>query len=198
MKHLILTGALFLAIACHQKNSTNDVRAGKGGADSAKKAFFPVLDYLNGEIAYVDSTPIAISKYNTEGTKTDSTFISPQEFHQLAQEFIAPELDSASFNREYEETSFMDETTKQLTLTYSTGNGKLTVQRVDVLARQTDDGASKVSGIYLEKRENRHDTLVVKKMYWQPKKQFQVTTMAGPKGQDTRVRQLKVVWNIRE
>ncbi len=196
MKYLILAGALLLsAAACHMKDPSASSPTGKEGADTVKKTFFPVADYLNGEIGYVDSTPLAITKYNTEEKKTDSSFISPHVFHELAQEFLPPELDSTVFNKEYKETSFMDETTKLLSFTYSTGNKSLALQRVDVLASQSDNGTDKIRSIYLEKREVKNDTLVIKKMYWQSKKQFQVVTMTSAHGQETRVRQLKVVWD---
>jgi hypothetical protein len=196
VKYLILAGVLSLsAAACHQKDPSASSSTGKESIEPAKKTFFPVADYLNGEIGYVDSTPLAITKYNMEGKKTDSSFISPQIFHQLAQEFLPSELDTTFFNKEYKESSFMDETTKSLNFTYSTDNKSLVLQRVDVRATRADNGTDKISSIYEEKKEDRNDTLVIKKMYWQAKKQFQVVTMTSTHGQKALIRQLKVVWD---
>jgi hypothetical protein len=194
VKYLILAGSLLLTAACHQKNPSDDPATGKGNTDTVRKDYFPVLDYLNGEISYIENTPLLIVKYNIEGKKTDSSFISPLVFHQLAAEFLAPELDSTFFNAEYKENSFVDETTKMLNFTFSTDNKKLALQTVDVLANHAVDGNEKISGVYMEKREDRNDSLVIKKMYWQTGRQFQIVTMISPKGQPSRTLQLKVVW----
>ena len=182
----------FLVSGC--QNNTQTVKTDKA-AD--KKTFFPVGDYIKSEISYVDSLPVAIMKYTRQGNQTDSAYIKPEEFHRLAQEFLPAELTTPVFEKEFSEVSFFDETTRSLTFTYSTKNNTLELQRADVLATP-DQGYDKVKSIYLEKVIRKNDTLVVEKMYWKMRKNFQVVSSMRVLDQPAVIKQLKVVWDNSE
>ena len=164
----------------------------------ANKDFFPVADYIKGEIAYVDSLPLRLMKYEFKNGKTDSGFLKPGDFDHLAQEFLPPDLvDTSKFEKEFSESSFMDQTTQALTFTYSTKNDKLELQRVDVLANRTQ-GFDKVRSIYMEKNITKNDTAISKKMYWRSKKSFEIVTLVSPSNQPQVTNRLKVVWDDSE
>lgn len=187
--------ALFFLPACHQQKSTSQPASGQVLTDSVKRNFFPVADYLQSEISYVDSTPLAIRKYNTENNRTDSSLIQTAEFHQLAGAFLLPELmKGGSFENDFSENSFLDETTGYLTFTYSTRDKALPLQRVDVLAAP---GMSfeKVRSVYLEKVYKTGDTSVVKKMYWKARQSFLIITSLQLPQKAPVVKQLKLVWD---
>lgn len=156
--------------------------------------FFPVADYIRSEISYVDSLPLRIVKYQIRDGRTDSTYIQAAEFDQLAAAFLPPELDSLVFKREFSENSFLDQTTKSLTFTYSHKNNKPGLQRVDVLATP-DPGFDKVKSIYMEELITKNDTSIIKKMYWKSRKNFQILTIIQPTNQTAINNQLKVVWD---
>ena len=163
------------------------------GNEDQKKNFFPVLDYLKSEIHYVDSLPLGITKYSTIGNKTDTAYIKSPEFDKFADDFLSTDLEPQNFEKEFSETSFMDETTHSATFTYATKNSKLELQRVDVLAN-TIDGANKVSSIYLEKKSHKNDTLIVEKLLWRTRTSFQIATSTQVSIQPPIVKQLKLVW----
>jgi PBP1b-binding outer membrane lipoprotein LpoB len=159
-----------------------------------KNNFFPLQDFIRGEITNVDSLPIGILKYSVHDNKTDSSYIKPAEFNRLAQEFLPPELDSNVFKREFSESSFYDETTKSLTFTYSTKNKSLQLQRADILATLGDRFA-KVKSVYMENVDKMHDTNILKKMFWQAGKSFQVISSINRAGKASGSSQMKVVWD---
>jgi PBP1b-binding outer membrane lipoprotein LpoB len=159
-----------------------------------KKNFFPVADYIQSEINYVDSLPVAIIKYSIHNNATDSSFIHAAEFNQIASDFICDELRPAIFEAEFSESSFIDETTQSTTFTYSTKNDKLGLRRVDVLAT-TGDGSNKVSSIYLEKTIQKNDTLIIKKLLWKTKKSLQIVTSKQLLNKSPEIEQLKVIWD---
>src|SRR5258708_1033197 len=161
--------------------------------DSTGTSFLPVADYLRAEISYVDSTPLAILKYTIRNNRADSAFIQQGEFNRLSKEFLTPELDAASFSKDFTESSFMDKTTGYLSFTYSTRNKALSLQRVDVLSAP-GAGMDKVKSIYLEKIYPAGDTTVTKKMFWQTGRSFQIFTSLRLPGQPPLENQLKVVW----
>lgn len=166
-------------------------------ADTTSEKFFPIADYLQSEIRYVDSTPLAIMKCETTGARTDSTFLKPDEFHQLAATFLVPELSADNMEKNYTENSFGDKTTGYLSFTYSPRDKDQPLQRVDVIV-SPGEGFDKVKSIYMERVARQSDTLMIRKMYWQARHSFLIITSLQPPGKSPVVRQLKVVWNNEE
>jgi hypothetical protein len=198
MKKRFIYPALLVLLAgsCHPKGNTEAPENRKDSTDTAvQKNYFPVADYIKGEITEVDSLPVGIMQYTTTGRRTDSAYVKATAFHALAAEFLPPELlDTALFHKEYSESSFLDQSTNSFTFTYSTKNGQLALQRVDILASPVQ-GSNKVKSIYMEERINRQDTLVIKKLFWTSRKQFEIFTTVQPPHQTATLRQLKVVWD---
>ncbi len=201
MKHsYIYICALLLSLAACRQHSPSASAVGDPDAikkDSAQKNFFPVADYIRGEIHYVDSMPLAIMKYQIHDDRTDSSFIHSDEFHRIAGEFLLPELEKGNFEKQYLEKSFMDETSGYLTFTYSTPDKSLPLQRADVLAipAATAAGSSQIKSIYLETSRSSGDTLIIKKMLWIARKNLLIITSLQPNGKPHITRQVKVVWD---
>lgn len=149
------------------------------------------------EILRVDSLPIAITRYTIQNGHTDSAFISPAEFNNLAKQFLVTEFRDGSFEKKYQESSFMDKTTQSVTFTYSTPDRDQALQRVDVLAAPgpSHNGANQVRSIYLEKIFTSGDTLTLRKMFWKANQHFQIITRTTVHGKPLADKQVKVVWD---
>jgi hypothetical protein len=192
---------LYLATACHQRSPSGGPEPASSDTaihqtDTIQKSYLPVAEYLLKEIRYVDSTPLAILQYTIRDGRTDSTFIRPAQFDQLAQEFLLPELEPANLEKNYTENAFQDETTGYLTFSYAPRDKGLPLGRIDVVtAPAPDKGANKVRSIFLERVSRAGDTLVMKKMYWKAGHSFLVITSLQPPKKDPVVRQEKVVWD---
>jgi hypothetical protein len=198
MRFLICIGVMFVAAgSCHRKEPPAQAQAQTQDAshplDTAQKNFFPIADYIRTEISSVDSMPIAILKYNIENGRTDSAFVSSPVFHQMAQEFIMPDLDSAYFEKNYLQKTFMDESSGLLTFTYSPLNNAQPLRRADVLINT--EANNQVKSIYLEKTFSSGDTVIIKKLLWRAKKSFLIITSLQPPQKSAIVRQVKAVWD---
>ena len=190
---ILLAGATASFVACGHSTQP-DASAGK---DSVSNPYFPVADYLESEILYVDSTPTALWKYVTHKGRTDSSFIGVPEFNSLAIQFLPPEIRDSGWENHFAETSFSDKTTRTITFTYSPRDKGQGVQRVDVL---TTPGvrAQEVRTIYVEQSRESGDSLILRKMLWRSKIGFQIVTLTRVKGQDPDEQQIKVVWGSEE
>ena len=189
-------GCLLLLGACgNQKTPASTPDQASKASDTTAQKFFPVADYLQSEIRYVDSTPLAILKCETVHNRTDSTFLKPEEFNRLASSFLMLEL--ASLQQDFTENSFGDQTTGYLSFTYSPKNKEQPLRRVDVVV-SPGEGFDKVKSIYLERTARESDTLVVKKMYWQARHSFLIITSLQATGKTPETRQLKVIWSNEE
>ncbi len=196
----LLAGCLLLSLtsltsACGNHQPATAAPDKNPKTDSSASSFFPVANYLESEIRYVDSTPLAILKCVTVNNRTDSSFLTPAEFHRLATAVFVPEdLDSSRLQKDYTESSFGDKTTGYLTFTYSPKNRAQAVQKVDVVV-QPGEIRDQVKSIYMEREEKLSDTLRINKMYWQAGKSFLVVSSLQLPGKSPEIRQLKVVWN---
>jgi hypothetical protein len=195
MKKICLYLLVIVLFSACKNHSTNP--AGNQTDSAAKKNYFPVASFIRDEISYVDSMPLGILKQTIINGQKDSGYIKNEEFHKLAQEFISPIFSSGDFEKDYSETSFMDQTTESITFTYASKNKQQEVTRVDVLAKPGESHI-KVKSLYMEKVINRNDTLITKKMYWKAKHNFQVVTSIQPSGQKPVIEQVKVVWDDSE
>lgn len=194
MKNFLLSSTLALLIGC---NDTGNQSAPVKTLDSTEKvkAYFPVQDYIKSEIGQVDSLPVGIMKYTIQDGSIDSGYIKSEEFHQLAQEFLSPILEKESFEREFSENSFFDNTTQYSSFLYSAIDKNSPVQRVDVLAKPEDIVYNRVKSIYMEKRYEKGDTSVVQKLYWKAGRNFQINTEVTTAKPEVISKQVKVVWN---
>lgn len=191
---------IILVTACgNHTKPTSDTPSGDTtqkpqAGDSTNSAYFPVADWFKGEIAFVDSTPLAIFKYNIANNHTDSALIQQPEFDRLASAFLVPQLRPDSLQNGFIENSFMDKTTGYLTFTYSAKNKDLSLQRVDILAIP-GASANRIKSAYVETIDAAGDTVFSKKMFWTARNNFVIIDTRQPKGKPAIVRQLKVVWN---
>src|SRR4030095_14026523 len=74
-----------------------------------EKSYFPIAEYVKGEIRIVDSLPVGIMKKFKTGSRMDSSFIERPEFHSLAAEFTDANLGKSNLEANYKESSFMDQ-----------------------------------------------------------------------------------------
>jgi len=163
-------------------------------ATDTPKTYLPVTDYIRGEIRSLDSLPVGILKRVTNGKRSDSVFIQPAEFRQLASQFLSPELEKGRFEQSFAESSFFDQTTELLTFTYQATDPASTVRRVDVLISPSLQ-LDKVRSVYIEKAYTSGDTAVSSKMYWKAGASFQIATAKSVGQQLPAVQQVKVIWD---
>jgi hypothetical protein len=191
----VLFPALFLlAIACKQKPKQ---QAGTDQAlqDSlANTAFLPVADLIRNDISKVDSFSGGILKKVTIKGKKDSSYIQLPAFHQLANQFLVPELDSASFRMHFKEHSLMDETTQMLNFIYTQSQPGWPLQKVMVYLKPSlsDD---KVNRVYMEREFTSGDTVIQQKLTWKMQEYFYIISIRQPKNGPAVTSMEKVIWD---
>jgi hypothetical protein len=71
------------------------------------------------------------------------------------------------------------------------------VSRVDVVTAKGDI-YDEVKSIYIEKNYRQQDSFLTKKLFWKPKRNFQIITMTSKDAGKTKNQLIKVVWDNRE
>ena len=197
---VMATGLFLFFLACGEKNRSSDADPKTATVEDTTQAasqYFPVSAFLKGEIAYVDSLPVGIMKYTSRESRQDSGYIKIEEFHKLAQEFLPSEMNDSQFVKEFQETSFMDKSTNIATFMYGSKNEKIPVRRVDIV---TAKGPiyDEVKSIYIEKNYQQGDSFFIKKLFWRPKRNFQIVTLKSKGSEKPQNELIKVVWDNRE
>ena len=198
---IFMAAAFVLFLACGTEESdtpaaADTVAVKTDTATAAASPYFPVYDFIRNEIEYVDSLPVGIMKHTTTDKKKDSAYIRLEEFHQLANEFLTPELKQPQFQKEFKETSFFDKTTSNATFFYNSTDTSTTIKRIDVVTNK-GDVYDEVKSLYIEKTSLQDGREVVKKLYWKPKRNFQIITV-NRSGNEPSNQLIKVVWDNRE
>jgi len=191
--NLLLPALILLAVACKHKPK-QPAGTTPSTQDSLASGFLPVVDFIRNDITRVDTYSGGIlKKVNTNGKK-DSAYIQLPEFHKLANQFIFPELDSASFQNHFTEHSLMDETTQMLNFIYTAKQSNWPLKNVMIyLTPSLDD--DKVTRIYMEKEFNSGDTAIEQKLTWKMQEYFYLITIRQPKNGPAVTSMEKVIWD---
>ncbi|MES2328425.1 MAG: hypothetical protein V4539_02415 [Bacteroidota bacterium] len=158
--------------------------------DTAK--FYPLKDFINEQVRYVDLRNFPIYKITVKDGKKDSATISKDQFIALAGIFLNRE---ASFTKEkaaFKESAFKDHSTGSITLNYQSTDSKTEVQAIDVLL---DEQTNIVKRIFIRSEYNKGDTTVREQCNWKANKSFQVNRTLTSKGGYTSDERNFINWN---
>ena len=108
--------SLFLFfIACNNNPGKENLQ---GNNVEEKQSFFPVTQFLLGQINEIESMPVTPVKITMSRDKKDSVWLKKEDIRSFAAPFLQPVIDSASMQKYFTEKSFLDQTINALTLTY--------------------------------------------------------------------------------
>jgi len=155
--------------------------------------FYPFRDYINNQIAYVDTTPFGIEKrIEINGRITDSGFITKEAFKLMANSFLEIDPNNPDLKPNYTENSFTDLSTNRITFSISTKNGNLPLQNADVMLNADNQ---QVKNVYLRKLLISPDSNVLQHLVWVDKMHFQISETITRKDQLSYTRVTRVVWD---
>jgi len=180
----------FLMVACNNAPDSNKTEDNGG-----EVSFFPTASFFAGQVKMVDSLQLPVLKFVTSNGHTDTTQITTREMGLMATDFLQTDLSGPELRKLYKEESFADQSISSITLTYSTKDRNLPVQRMDVIINPDPVLNDKVRSIYIEKLEKHGDTSVLKKMYWKTDKHFLIISSAKVDNDSAKITQLRVQWD---
>lgn len=184
---LFLAGIMLITgLACKEKKKVAD------------KRFFPVVSYLNSQVAQVDTSLNTIKKYIfIDSARTDTVYIPREQFRAAAQDFLTvPDLSTAEFAGRYDYSEQFDESLKRVLIVNTpVSPEKEIIQRQEVLIRPGDGSGDKVTNIVINTLTSSKDSTIEKKMLWRVDQSFTVTTIRQVAGQPEITSTYKVVWN---
>lgn len=189
MNKFQITAALLFSIvliSCKNRESSTE-------ENGQEKQFYPISSYIESQLKYLDSVPLAIIHYTTINNVTDTGITEKKDFrNSVGASFIESDISSVEQKKNYEETSFIDATLGVITLSYAPKADGLPVQKAYVLLSQEN---SAVKTIYVERTTQAGDSTVTKKMLWDANKSCQVTSIIQKSNQPEKTVQERFVWD---
>lgn len=152
----------------------------------AEAAFFPLADFVNGELHTIDSLKLNIVKYTSAKGKTSSRVASFDELKKAAEELTEPDITASPLKNKYKEQSFADQSVPNITLTYATADKSLEVQRLDIILEPKPEENDRIKSLYLEKNKGGLQL----KLLWTPDANFQIIS------NDSASTIVKFAWNL--
>jgi hypothetical protein len=143
--------------------------------ENQQKEYFPVDAWLSSELIQIDSLPVAITKYRTEGSKTDTTLSNKKEFRELANGLLNIHLNESHVKKQYEEMVLDEGNNTNISIIYTTADGyDLPLKKIQVNVKP---GQSAPKSIYAERIDQVNDIKIIRKIIWTSGKSMLVNSV---------------------
>jgi hypothetical protein len=156
--------------------------------------FFPVTDYLKGEIYNIKKSGINPLKYTTVNGRTDSAWIKIEDLDSTLAEFLHPEIDSTNLMALFSQESFRDQSLDAVTFTYDATAvlpDSMKLKHWDVYV---DPKTNKVKRVYLVKEIDKAKTL---QLMWVSGQRCKITTIVTDANGVMKVeKEEKLIWDF--
>jgi hypothetical protein len=169
----------------------------KKGDTTKDGGAFPILSYIQSQIAHVDTSLYQIIKLTQrDSINWDTTYIKREEFRGYAKDFLElPDLAQKKYADKFEESKFFDATLNQAVFSYTPKDKNNEIQREEITIEPGTDGKDKVKNIFADRIIVSADSTVSKRLLWVVDEGFQVTTIIQKTGQPESINTLKINWN---
>ena len=176
---------------------TDEGKSGKQPSieDTAQnQRFFPVTDYLKGEIYNIKKRGVNPLKYTTVNGHTDSVWLKIEELDSVMSEFLQPEIDSVNLTALFSEKSFLDRSLDAVTFTYDAAAVLPDTMKLKHWDVYIDPKSNKVKRIYIVKQVDKTKTL---QLTWVNGQWCKTTTITTDANDVMKVeKEEKIVWDF--
>lgn len=183
---------LTILVSCSQADQSKPLDA----VPQDSTTFFPVTDFLEGQLKEIESMPVTPLKTITENGKVDSSWVTREAIRNFAKPFLLPEIDSISMNQYFTGKSFLDATINLITLTYDPKivlPGNLKLRHWDVYI---DPESGEVQRVYMVKEVWEQDINVTTQLTWNVNKWCSIRSITQKEGSTPVIKEEKMVWKF--
>ena len=183
-------------ISCTEEKSQHLQRAIKDSTES--QIFFPVTEYINGQLSEVESLPVTPLKIVTQNGRSDSTWMKKENIREFAKPFLYPEIDTANFKDLFVQKSFLDQTINAFTFSYDPIDklpDTLQLRRWDVYI---DPKKNTIKRIYLIKEINNKGILQILQLTWKSNQWCKITYLTEQAGKPPQIKEELMKWDFNE
>lgn len=195
MKHficIILIWGIFISCR-NNKNETTKQTPVIANTDSAEN-YFPVTNYLKGEIAQIKIIGITPIKRNLKNNRVvDSAWLKEEDFSTAFAPFLTPIIDSVNLKQLFKEKKFLDQTVEAFTFTYDPAiklPDSMPLMHWDVYVTPE---TGKVKRIFIIKKTGNDE---VQQLTWQSGKWCKIVTIQNSGSTAAVTSEIKIDWSF--
>lgn len=193
---LIIFPIAVLLYRCTEQKSANPQPTKKDSIETS--TFFPVTEYIRGQLREIDSLPVTPLKIITYNGKQDSMWMKKKDIRLFAEPFLHPEIDTTNFKKLFIERSFLDQTINAFTFSYDPIEilpDTLQLRRWDVYI---DPTKNTIKRIYMVKEVNDNGMLQTLQLTWKSNQWCKITTIKEPQGKHPDIKEELMKWDFSE
>ena len=194
LRVIIFIPILFCS-AC-QENKTKNIP--REISSEEPLSFFPVTDFLLGQLSEIDKLPVTPLKIDINGDKRDSIWLKREDVRRLAFPFLHPVIDSASMIKYFVGKSFLDQTINAFTFSYDAKThlpDSIKLVHWDVYI---DPQKNDVQRIYMVKEDKNNTAHTTTQLTWKANKSFSIRTIVQPPGKEPSITEQILKWDFDE
>ena len=187
---------LLLYCSCSEQKSQTSQQTKTDSTEN--QTFFPVTDYIRGQLREIDSLPVTPLKIITYNGKQDSIWMKKEDIRPFARPFLSPEIDTTNFKTLFNEKSFLDQTLNAFTFSYDPIDklpDTLQLRRWDVYI---DTKKNKVMRIYMIKEIPGNTGSQRLQLTWKSDQWCKITTITEQAGKQPDIKEEMMKWDFRE
>ena len=186
---------IFFFFACNNSNKKIKNIAPVANADDIQ-SYFPVTEFLLGQLREIDSLPVTPLKVIKNGEKTDSVWMKKEDIRPFAVPFLHPVIDSTTMHKYFGEKSFMDQTINAVTLSYDPKielPDSIKLNHFDVYINPEKNN---VQRIYMVKEQVKDADTSTIQLTWKVNEWCSIRTIHQAPGKDPEVKEEIMKWGF--
>lgn len=176
---------VILLVACKQKNETKE------------ELPISALSIIKGQLNHLDTSLYQLTKIETNGNITDTTYLKREELTKFAGLFLSlPDIANGKYLDQYDEERLIDAQQQTLSIT-STPKPEIEnaeIQKQILVIDVTDISNGKVQSIYIDRFLSSGDSTIQQKLFWEIDRYFSITDIIQKDNQPDKTHRTIVAW----
>lgn len=186
---------ILLLLACNQKTETPAFEKIPPPPPETLDTYFPVTNYVLGEIANIQTLFVNPLKLTTIKGKTDSAWLDPKNMEAEFIDFLTPVIDTGNLKTIYKEDKFEDASIESYVFSYAPYDkipDSLNLLRWDVYVSTL---SQRVTSVFWTKdlKNGKQQQLI-----WNSGKNCKITELHQEKDEIIIDKEIIIKWNFRE
>ena len=176
---------VILLVACNGKKETKE------------EAPISALSIIKGQLNHLDTALYQLTKIETKGNFTDTSYIKREEITKLAGAFLSlPEIADGKYRDKYDEERLIDAQQQKLNITSTPKpeNENAEIQKQILIIDLADISNGKVQSIYIDRFLSAGDSTIQQKLFWEIDKYFSITDIIQKDNQPDKTHRTTVAW----
>ncbi len=175
----ILIASISLSMAACSNEAPSKTKTAAAEVKAVKKErFFPVTDFIKGEIKSIPASGVNPVQVTTGNGKVDSVWLKTEMLTNAMQEFLTPVIDSVNLLDLYTEAKFEDQTLNTYTFTYSPKGVLPDTMQLTNWDVYINPETGTVKTVYLVKKRLENGVPKQLQLTWQTGKSCKIVTIA--------------------